>query len=95
MLEEAAEDKLETIAAPPFQPATEAEERALQDQFWSEFPNIKLTEFQRQCLWLHARYQWSYSEIATKYGTGKSTVGDAITKARRALKSYLQNPNNA
>lgn len=75
------------------EPCSEAEELALQQKFWSEFPGIGLSDFQRQCLWLHARHELSYSVIARKLGVGKSTVGDAVTKARSALKSYLENPN--
>lgn len=83
---------IEAVAS-HFEPYSQEEEARLHDQFWSEFPGIKLTAFQRECFWRHARYEHSYSQIAKELNAGKSTVGDAVTTARAKLKHYLENPN--
>ncbi|GHC13894.1 hypothetical protein GCM10007047_33990 [Cerasicoccus arenae] len=79
--------------ATPAEAYTDAEESAFKRQFWSELPGIDLTDQQKECLWLHARFSYSYSEIAEKLGIGKSTVGDAITIARDKIKQAFEHPN--
>lgn len=92
--EEASEDfaGIEPMSAPP-EAHTDAEEAALKQRFWSELPGIALTEQQKDCLWLHARFSYSYAEIAEQLGIGKSTVGDAITIARTKIKQAFESSN--
>jgi len=73
-----------------YEPGSDAEEAALKEQFWDEFQGINLTDTQRECIWLHARYGYSYSEIGQKLGIGKSTVGDAVTNARHEIKQMME-----
>lgn len=83
---------IEPVAA-HYEAHSDAEEADFYNQFWSEFEGINLNEFQRDCFWRHARYEQSYSQIAKDLNVGKSTVGDAVSKARTTLKNYLENPN--
>lgn len=80
---------MEPQAKPP-EPEDDAE---LEAKFWADFHGIELTEQQKQCIWLHARFSYSYAEIAEKLGIGKSTVGDAVAAARRTIKTYLDTQN--
>lgn len=80
--------------AKPYEPETPEEEAEMEANFWAEFPGIELTKQQRQCIWLHARYSYSYTEIAEQLGIGKSTVGDAVAVARQAIKASLETQNN-
>src|SRR5471032_3123142 len=49
-------DEMPDIAAPPahFAAFTDDEEKGLRKKFWAEYPNIGLTEMQKEALWLHA-----------------------------------------
>lgn len=68
---------------------TDAEEAALKVRFWEEYPDIALTDLQKQAVWLHARFGYTYQEVAQKIGVPKSTIGDWIAHARTELTRYL------
>ncbi|WP_309385635.1 RNA polymerase sigma factor [Cerasicoccus frondis] len=80
--------------ARPREAYSDAEEAQLKANFWSELSGIDLTDQQKECLWLHARFSYSYSEIADRLGIGKSTVGDAITIARDKIKQAFEHQNS-
>lgn len=85
-----AEAPAEQVNKPISQDAyTDEEELALKNKFWSEYPSVDLTEEQKEVLWLHARYGFTYSEIEEKTGIASSTVGDWIAKGRKALREAL------
>lgn len=68
---------------------SETEEAALQERFWREFPGVDLTAPQKEVLWLHARYGFTYKEIETRLGVAASTVGDWIALGRVRLGAAL------
>lgn len=74
---------------PDFNGATEAEDAALRERFWSEYPGIDLTEDQKAALWLHARYGFTYKEIEDRAGFPASTVGDWIALGRQRLAAFI------
>lgn len=85
-------DELEDLdPAPPDREAfTQAEEAALKERFWAEYPGIDLTDTQKEALWQHARYGYTYEEIAERIGVPKSTIGDWIALGRKKLKEQLE-----
>ena len=64
---------------------SDAGEAALREKFWAEYPGIELTEPQKEALWLHARYGFTFKEIEKQTGTAASTVGDWIALGRKKL----------
>jgi DNA-directed RNA polymerase specialized sigma24 family protein len=64
---------------------SDAGEAALREKFWAEYPGIELTEAQKEALWLHARYGFTFKEIEGQTGTPASTVGDWIALGRKKL----------
>lgn len=48
--------------------ATSAEKERLKQSFFADYPGLQLSEDQRQVLWLHARYGFTYTEISTTTG---------------------------
>lgn len=68
---------------------SEAEEAALKERFWSEYPDLPLSDPQKEALWLHARFGYTYQEIAEILDTPKSTIGDWISLARNLLQEEL------
>lgn len=68
---------------------TEATEQGMKEKFWQEFPGIDLSDAQKDVLWLHARYGYTYQEIQDRCGLASSTVGDWIAQGRRRLADYL------
>jgi RNA polymerase sigma factor (sigma-70 family) len=65
--------------------AEDDDEAGLQQRFWSEYPDIDLSEPQKEALWLYARYGYTFKEIEQKLGTPASTIGDWIALARKKL----------
>ena len=72
---------------------TRSEEIALKEKFWSEYPGIEIAEEKKEVLWLHARYGFTYGEIEKITGIARSTTGDWIADARRALKDFINQEN--
>ena len=68
---------------------SDAEEGRLKERFWQEFYGIQLSEPQKEVLWLHARYGFTYQEIEQQTGVPSSTVGDWIAKGRHMIAEYL------
>lgn len=68
---------------------SDAEEGRMKTSFWLEFHGIDLTEAQKEVLWLHGRYGFTYQEIAAQTGVPSSTVGDWIALGRERLMNYL------
>jgi len=68
---------------------SESEESALKEKFWSEYPGIALDEKQKEVLWLHARYGYTYKEIEEKTGIAGSTACDWIAHGRRCLSEFI------
>ncbi len=64
---------------------TDEEELALKEKFWGDYPDIDLTDQQKEVLWLYARYGFTYKEIQEKTGVPDSTVGDWIGIARKRI----------
>ncbi|MEO5958786.1 MAG: sigma factor-like helix-turn-helix DNA-binding protein, partial [Opitutaceae bacterium] len=50
---------------------------------------LDLTAPQKQVLWLHARYGFTYKEIETRLGIPASTIGDWIALGRERLGAAL------
>lgn len=71
---------------------TDEEELALKEKFWSDYPDIDLTNQQKEVLWLYARYGFTYKEIQEKTGVPDSTVGDWIAIARKHIAEAINNP---
>lgn len=64
---------------------TDAEETALRDKFWSEYPDVALSNQQKEVFWLHARYGFTYKEISKQTGVAHSTISDWVGTARERL----------
>lgn len=86
-------DDMPEVSVQPdsFTAFTEDEEAILRIRFWSEYPNIELTEQQKDVLWMSARYGFTYKEIEAKTGIASSTVGDWIAIARTKLTEAMNN----
>lgn len=69
--------------------AGEAEERALQERFWAEFPVEDLPATHKHALYLSARYGYTVQEISRLLGAPPSTIGDWLQSARRRLADHL------
>jgi DNA-directed RNA polymerase specialized sigma24 family protein len=67
----------------------EAEETRLRERFWREFSGIDLSEAQKDVIWLHARYGFTYQEIEERTGVPSSTVGDWVAISRERILEYL------
>lgn len=80
------------LAAPAVQENqfSAAEEGALQERFWQQFPGIELTAQQKDVLWLHARYGFTYKEIESRLGIAASTIGDWVILGRQRLDAALK-----
>ncbi len=79
------------VQQPNFAPFTEDGEAALREKFWSEYPGIDLSEKQKEVLWLHARYGFTFKEIEERIGVAASTVGDWIVLGRKKLAEIINN----
>jgi RNA polymerase sigma factor (sigma-70 family) len=65
-----------------------AEEAALKERFWAEFP-VDLPAPQKDALWLSARYGFTITEIAEQLNQAPSTVGDWLLRSRQRFAEYL------
>lgn len=65
-----------------------AEEAALKENFWNEYP-VALTPEQKEVIWLSARYGFTIEEIARRMNLPHSTIGDWLQRGRRMLADYL------
>ena len=68
---------------------TDAEEIALKEKFWSEYPGIHLTGEQKEVLWLHARYGFTFAEIEEKTGVSSSTACDWVAHGRDCIAKFI------
>lgn len=82
------------VQATEFGAYTDEDEAALKTRFWAEYPNIPLTEQQKDVLWLSARHGFTYKEIEKRLGVPASTVGDWIIAGRKALADAINNELN-
>ena len=64
--------------------ATPEEEEALKRNFFAEY-DAGLSDDQRDALWLHARYGYTFTEIGKLMQKPSSTVGDWIAQARKSF----------
>lgn len=71
------------------EPGTPEQEKAFEQKFWSEFPDVGITPHQKHALWLKVRHGYTLNEVAEKLGTSKSTVDDWIRIARGRILAYL------
>jgi DNA-directed RNA polymerase specialized sigma24 family protein len=86
----------ETVPEQPASPGSAASftnegEAALRKKFWAEYPGIELTAPQKEALWLHARYGFTFKEIEQQTGTAASTVGDWVMLGRKKLAEAINN----
>ena len=79
----------------PQEAYTEAEEARLKIAFFESYPALNLTELQKEVLWLHARYGFTYEEIKTMTGKSVSTIGDWITLGRREIAKHTHKEGNS
>jgi DNA-directed RNA polymerase specialized sigma24 family protein len=70
---------------------TDEGEAALREKFWAEYPGLDLTDAQKEALWLHARYGFTFKEIESRTDVPASTVGDWIALARKKLAAVINN----
>lgn len=89
-------DEIPEVLMPsrPFVDQSEEGEATLRARFWSEYPGIDLTEPQKEAIWLHARYGYSFKEVSERLKAPASTIGDWITLARKKLAAAINNPNH-
>lgn len=73
---------------------TDDDEAGLKKKFWADYPKINLTGQQKDALWLHARYGFTFKEIEKQLGVPASTVGDWITLGRKKLAEAINNEAN-
>lgn len=69
---------------------SDEEEEILKERFWSDLSGIELTDTQKDAVWLHGRFQYTYQEIAEKIGVPKSTICDWIAVARIKIREKLE-----
>ncbi len=88
-------DELPETPMPPrhFISENEEGETALRARFWSEYPHIDLTALQKEALWLHARYGFTFKEIEQRLGAPSSTIGDWIALGRKKLAEAINSQN--
>lgn len=95
-----ARSRVTTVEEVPEQPVfqsihqeagTPKEEEAMKVRFFSEY-DAGLSNEQRDALWLHARYGYTFAEVGEIMQKPSSTVGDWITQARRAFSDAFNNP---
>jgi DNA-directed RNA polymerase specialized sigma24 family protein len=65
------------------------EEQRLKERFWGDYPGIDLTGLQKEALWRHARYGYTYAEISNQLNVPVSTVGDWIALCRKKLAAVI------
>jgi RNA polymerase sigma factor (sigma-70 family) len=84
-------DELPETPAPPrfFVSEGKAGEAALRARFWSEYPGLDVTEDQKEALWLHARYGFTFREIAARLDVPTSTIGDWVALYRKKLSEAI------
>ena len=68
---------------------SEEGEAELKEKFWANFPGIELSPQQREAIWLHSRYGYSYEAIGQKLATPTSTIGDWIALGRKKISNFL------
>lgn len=86
LAEEMPEPETSTVSQEAY---TQAEEKALRSSFWNGFPGIDLTDQQKEAVWMHARYGFTYKEIEERLGVPSSTVCDWVALARERLAGSL------
>lgn len=69
-----------------FSAAGEAELKA---SFWDGFAGIELTDLQKEALWQHARYGYTFQELEQRLGVPASTIGDWVKLGRRRITEML------
>lgn len=69
---------------------TTEEERRLEAKFFERFPDLPLSEQQKEALWLHARYGYTYKEIEGMLSIASSTIGDWIALGRKQIQERLE-----
>ncbi len=84
-------DETPEVAVQPdrFAAFTDKEENNLRKKFWAEYPDIALTEMQKEALWLHARYGFTCKEVGERLGQAASTIGDWIALGRKKLSEAI------
>ena len=65
------------------------EELRFKNSFFAEYLDCGLTEPQKDVLWLHARYGFTYAEISERVGVAVSTIGDWIVTGRKKIAEEL------
>jgi DNA-directed RNA polymerase specialized sigma24 family protein len=78
-------------ATTSFADVTAAGEAGLREKFWADYPQIDLTAPQKEVLWLHARYGFTFKEIEQRSGVAASTIGDWIALGRKRLAAAINN----
>lgn len=68
---------------------SDAGEAAMQERFWENYPDIDLTDLQKQALWLHARYGFTVKEIEGMIAVPSSTIGDWLVLARKRIAEHI------
>ncbi len=72
------------------EPFTESEEADLERRFWSELGDIGLDEAQRNVVWQHCRFQYTFQELSELTGTPKSTISDWVKLGRMKIRERLE-----
>lgn len=67
-----------------------AGEDSLKASFWGDFTGIDLTEKQKEAVWQHARYGYTFHELEQRLGVPASTIGDWVKLGRRRLAEHLE-----
>lgn len=69
--------------------ATEEEEKAFKQKFWSQFEKVDLSENQREAFWMAERQGYTVKEIAEHMKKPTSTVHDWIKSVKTKCAAYL------
>jgi len=89
-------DEVPEIAQPLSRQMTfsaEGEEK-LKQEFWSNFPNIRLSDEQKNAVWMTARYGFTLAQVSQLMGVPDSTLADWLSLARRRLLEEMNNQEN-
>jgi len=80
----------ERVAEPRYrESASDGEEESLKAEFFGQFSELALSDEQRNVLWLHARYGYTYQEVADMTGRAVSTIGDWVALGRKLIAEQL------
>ena len=60
------------------------------EDFWADYPDIELSDVQKEVVWLYGHEGLTFTEIEEKTGVKKSTACDWIKKSRELFRASME-----